>query len=61
MWGDVLLTLATVFAVSSGQDGRETWVPRGATPTGADSNSGMSDMSPLHLTWNQVRVIRRAK
>ena len=52
---DVLLTLTCVFAVSSGQEGRETWVPRGATPIGADSNPGF-DLSPLHLTWNQVRV-----
>ena len=52
MWGDVLLTLTCVFAVSHGQG-----VPRGATPTDADTNSGF-DMSPLHLSWNQVRVSR---
>ena len=55
MLGDVILAVTCLLGFSSGQEGRETWVPRGATPIGADSNPGF-DLSPLHLTWNQVRV-----
>ena len=55
MWCGTLLAVTCLFGFSSGQEGRETWVPRGATPIGADSNPGF-DLSPLHLTWNQVRV-----
>ena len=46
MWGDVLLTLACVYAVSSGQE----------MPSSSPVSNGGFDMSPLHLSWNQVRV-----
>jgi len=49
MWGDVLLTLACVYAVSSGQE----------MPSSSPVSNGGFDMSPLHLSWNQVhRMVR---
>ena len=49
MWGDVLLTLACVYAVSSGQE----------MPSSSPVSNGGFDMSPLHLSWNQVRNTKR--